>query len=133
MGAGPGRPPGGEAAVERVESGVDPAVQLGTLEAILTGRAFEQVSSRPRHAARIAPDGGSDAGQWVVTVSDEFVELMAGASDDQFAAAAPLWAETEEFWGAADPMELERTMRLLRDIAQKAREQRGHLYCWMSL
>jgi hypothetical protein len=132
-GAGPGHPPEGQPPKEHVEGGIDPAVQLGTLEAILTGRPYEQVSSRPRHADLIAPNEESDTEQWVVTVSDDFVTLMADASDDQFAAAAPPWSQTEEFWGAADPIELEQIMRGLREIAQRAREQRRHLYCWMSL
>ncbi|MEU8340430.1 hypothetical protein [Actinomadura meyerae] len=68
-----------------------------------------------------------------MTVPDDFVTLMADASDDQFAAAAPPRSQTEEFWGAAEPVELEQIMRGLREIAQRAREQGRHLYCWMSL
>ncbi|NDU75809.1 hypothetical protein GWI34_24745 [Actinomadura sp. DSM 109109] len=132
-GAGPGHPPEGRPAKEHVEGGIDPAVQLGTLEAILAERPYEEVIDRPRHANLIAPDEESDTEQWVVTVSDDFVTLMADASDDQFAAAAGPWSETEEFRGAADPHDLEQIMRGLREIARRAREQRGHMYCWMSL
>ncbi|TLP62487.1 hypothetical protein [Microbispora triticiradicis] len=130
--AGPTCPPPGTEPKDSAElKNIDPHVMMGTLEALLTGNRYEDITARPRHAAtlRFSDDGG----QGVLTVTDEFTSALAAANDDQIRALAHPWSQTEEFWGLADPAELTELLQDLRDLAVRATQHQHHLYCWTSL
>lgn len=125
------RPPGVEPKDSAELKNIDPHVMMGTLEALLTGGRYEDITARPRHSAplRFSEDGG----QGVMTVTDEFTSALAATTDDRIRAVAQPWSETEEFWGHADPADLAELLHDLRDLAVRATRHRHHLYCWMSL
>ncbi|HEX9536663.1 MAG TPA: hypothetical protein VGA04_00645 [Streptosporangiaceae bacterium] len=84
----------------------DPLVQLGTLEALLTGRDYGQIVAGQRAGTVLAErDGGQ---RLVVAMTDELQRPLARSADAELplAAAAVPWAQTEEFWGQADPQVL---------------------------
>jgi hypothetical protein len=69
--------------------GIDPLVQLGTLEALLTGRDYELIVAGPRagHALAIR-NGGARV---VVTLTVELQAALAEADDKQLESAALPW------------------------------------------
>jgi hypothetical protein len=111
--------------------GIDPAVQMGTLEALLTGEQYDVVASRPRAGRLIAGDG--QEGPWVVTLSDELQAAMAVASREQIVAVAGPWRETEEFHGQGDPETLALFLLEFADLARQANRRGERLYCWICL
>ncbi|MBP2702934.1 hypothetical protein JOL79_03850 [Microbispora sp. RL4-1S] len=130
--AGPICPPSGTEPKDSVEvKNIDPHVMMGTLEALLTGNRYEDITERPRHAATLR--FGDDGGDGLFTITGEFTSALVSADDDRIHAVAHAWSETEEFWGHADPAELAELLRDLRDLAVRATQQRHQLYCWMSL
>ncbi|BCJ48178.1 hypothetical protein GCM10010168_25380 [Actinoplanes ianthinogenes] len=107
--------------------GIDPAVNLGTLEAILTGRSYEEVSAASRQCR---PVTGTDAEAFVVTVTDTLRDALAAGEPLQRAAGA--WAATEEMAGA-DPALLAGALEELAALARRALDRGHHLYCWWAL
>jgi hypothetical protein len=109
--------------------GIDPLVQLGTLEECLTGRSYDDVIEDPRSGKSIASADGGE--RLVLTITDSLAAALAGASDERLSEVAVPWSQTEEFWGEADPEEL---AEFLRDFAALARRAEGvgqRLYCWL--
>lgn len=111
--------------------GIDPAVNLATLEEILTGD----------DALAIIKDGGVDVvahgaieaeGPWVFTLRSTVLRALASLPQDQIDGVAQQWAATEELVGT--PPEVLAT--LLNDLCGlfKRAEQSGRsVYCWVSL
>ncbi|AXB42569.1 hypothetical protein [Amycolatopsis albispora] len=111
--------------------GVDPVVQLGTLEAQLTGRAYADIVADPRSGRDLASRGGGE--RLVLTVTDSLAAALAAAPDERLAEVAVPWSETEEFWGQGDPVALADFLRDFAALARRA-DQAGHrLYCWLSV
>jgi hypothetical protein len=109
--------------------GIDPLVQLGTLEALLTGREYEQIVAGQRAGHVLAAqDGGEHV---VVTLTDELQAALAGADDAQLASIAVPWSQTEEFFGQGDPQILTRLLHELAALALRARTKDERLYCWI--
>ncbi|GAB1822856.1 hypothetical protein [Herbidospora sp. RD11066] len=122
--------PSGVSPNDRVElKMIDPHVMMGSLESLLTGVPYEEISARPRHARLLRLH--DDESEAVVTISDEFTSALAAATDDELRAVAGPWSETEEFWGHADPAELTGILMELRDLAVRTLEGGRRLYCWM--
>ena len=116
------------AGLPTVESkGLDPAVNLGFLEAFLTGHTYEEVTALPRQGAAV-----SDTSQLpvIVAVTDTLRDALATATDEQIPTVAARWAETEELAGT-DPAGLADFIRRLADLARKADNQ--HLYCYWTI
>jgi hypothetical protein len=110
-------------------SGIDPVVQLGTLEELLTGRAYDLVMDDPRSGKLVALREEGEL--MVVALTDALVDALAAASAERLADVAVPWSQTEEFWDAGDPVELTQFLNELAGLARRAR-QRGHqLYCWV--
>lgn len=111
--------------------GIDPMVQLGTLEELLTGRPYEDIWSGPRSGLLIA-DGG-DGQRIVVAVTDELCAALADASDEQLAQVCVPWSQTEEFAGEADPEQLAEVLGSLAALAQRARAAEQRVFCRVSV
>ncbi|GAB4062124.1 hypothetical protein GCM10028777_00880 [Angustibacter speluncae] len=113
--------------------GIDPFVQLATLEAIMTGRAYEDVIQDERHGRAVAEDDEGVAA--VVTLTDSVRDALAAADEAELARVAPLWLRTEEF-AVRDDEDREFFTGLFADLAALARRAHAdelHLYCWMSV
>lgn len=116
--------------------GIDPTVQLGTLEELLTGRSYEEVADDPRQSAEIgpAPKAGGDAAEHgVVTLTDSLAAALADADRERLAEVAVPWSRTDEFWGDTDPELLTDFLVRFADLARRARDRGHRLYCWWSL
>jgi hypothetical protein len=109
--------------------GVDPVVQMRTLESLLTSEEYDVISERPRAGHQVA--GRDQAGPWVVALTDELQAALAVASREQIVAAATLW--DEEFQGTADPEAAADFVLELADLARQADQRGEHLYCWICL
>lgn len=127
--------PGGPAVggFDTVETkGIDPAVQIGTLEEILTGRSFTEVINDPRSAHEVGVGQEADE-HGVVTLTDTVAAALATVERGQLPRVAVEWSKTEEFWGVADPEALADFLAELADLAVRAGERGHRLYCWWSL
>ena len=109
--------------------GIDPLVQLGTLEAMLSGRDYEQIVASPRAGHMLANQDGGE--RLVVTLTDELQAALADAHDDHLTAVAVPWSQTEEFFGQGDPQMLAGLLHELAELARRARDKDEHLYCWV--
>ena len=83
---------------------IDPVVQLGTLEELLTGRSFDDVMDDPRSGHAVADRDGGE--RLVLTLTDALSAALASATDESLEQVAVPWSQTEEFWDAADPADL---------------------------
>jgi hypothetical protein len=106
--------------------GVDPEVLMGQLQSLLTGVAYD-IESSTSELVELREDGALV----VVRMSESWQSALAMANHPAIVAAAGPWSECEEFWGGADPEELE---YLVVDLVALAREAAGRgerVYCWI--
>jgi hypothetical protein len=113
------------------DTGIDPVVQGGTLEELLTGRAHEQIEEDPRWAQSLAVRDGGE--RLVLTLTDGLVDALAQASSERLAEVAVPWSETEEFWGAGDPSALTSQLIDLATLCRDARSRNDRVYCKVSV
>lgn len=111
--------------------GIEPAVQLATLEALLRGVEYEQVAADPRQCALLSEP--ADQSRWVVTLTDTLRDALADAVPDHLARTAATWSQTEEFRGHGEADLLGDFLIHFADLARTARGRGHHLYCWVSL
>ena len=107
--------------------GIDPVVQLGTLEELLTGRSFEDILDDPS-----AEDIATDGERLVLRLNDALPPALIAATNQRLAEVATPWAQTEEFGGGADPADLVEFLTGLRELAQRSASRGERLYCWVS-
>ena len=112
-------------------TGIDPVIQMGTLEALLTGEQYDVVAGRPRAGRVVA--GRAQGQAMVVTLTDGLQAALAAAPRDQIVAAAAPWSHDEEFGGLADPETLAGFLLELADLARQASLRGERLYCWICL
>jgi hypothetical protein len=112
-------------------NGIDPAVQLATLESLLTGVAAEDVMAGPRAAMVLAQKRNEDV--LVVTLTDELQQGLISARPSTLESVAERWSDTEEFWGSGDPEELDEFLDDFAELARRAADRNERLYCWISL
>ncbi|MFK3676973.1 hypothetical protein ACI2IP_04545 [Microbacterium sp. NPDC090218] len=124
---GPGTPDSGYDAVAL--KGIDPIVQLGTLEALLTETPYDDVVDDPRSGAMLA--ASEDYDQLVVTLTAALVSALAAADDEALAKVAVPWSQTDEFGGAASPEELTPVLKDLAALARRAESSGALVYCWV--
>lgn len=111
--------------------GIDPLVQMGTLEELLTGRSYDEIVDDPRSGKDLASRDGGE--RLVLTLTDTLASALVAASDERLAEVAVPWSQTEEFWGQADPTDLTEFLREFAALARRA-EGAGHrVYCWLSV
>ncbi|MGY3568080.1 hypothetical protein [Sinomonas sp. RB5] len=118
-------PLSGSPAVE--DAGFDPVLQCGTLEAILTGRAYEEIEASPGWGRLVAEHDGGE--RYVVALTDELTSALALSTADGRRTAARQWAQTEAFFGEADPEVLASRLDELSELARAARRSGDRLYC----
>jgi hypothetical protein len=111
--------------------GIDPVIQMRTLEALLTGDQYDVIAGRPRAGHLVA--GDDQEGPWVVTLTDELQAALAAAPRDRIVAAATPWSEDEEFHGRGDPEILADFLLELADLARQADQRGERMYCWICL
>lgn len=109
--------------------GIEPMAQLGTLEALLTGVAYETIAAGPRAAKMVAHVDEV----YVVTITDELQAVLTSYDEDRLEEVAIPWAQTEEFRGVADPAVLAEFLGSFADLARFATERGERLYCWISV
>jgi hypothetical protein len=109
--------------------GIDPLVQLGTLEELLTGRPYDEVVEDPRAGQIVESRHGGE--RLVCTLTDSLTTALARASDEELHRVAQPWAQTEEFWGGADPGGLAEFLVELAGLARRAQANGRRLYCWV--
>lgn len=109
--------------------GIEPAVQLATLESLLRGIDYEQVAADPRQCALLTDPHSEE--RWVVTLTDTLRDALADA--DQLAHTAIAWSATEEFRGQGDADLLGDFLNRFATLARTARSRGQRLYCWISL
>ncbi len=109
------------------DTGIDPVVQAGTLENLLTGRAFDEILAANAGAQVAVRDGGQ---RLVMKVSDGLVDALSTATADSLANVAEPWSHTEEFWDAGNPEELAGFLSELAALARHARGEGQSVYCW---
>lgn len=130
---GPGAPlsdQGGESSFDTVHAtGIDPLVQLGALEALLTERAYEQIVAGPRAGRPLAAQ--DSGGSLVVTLTDELQAALADADDAVLASVAVPWAESDEFSGQGDAQSLSGLLQGLAELARRAQVKNERMYCWV--
>ena len=110
--------------------GIDPLVQLGTLEELLTGRPYDEAVADPRSG--VNPLASKDGGEVLVApLTDSLTSALANADGELLEQVARPWSETEEFWGAADPSDLGEFLKELAALASRAEATGQRLYCWV--
>jgi hypothetical protein len=113
------------------DTGIDPVVQGGTLEELLTRRPYEEIEQDSRSGHSLASRDGGE--RMVLTLTDGLIDALAQSSPDQLATAAGPWSQTEEFWGAGDPEQLAALLLELSALARDARARGDSVYCWVSV
>lgn len=124
---GPGAPDSGYDAVAL--KGIDPVVQLGALEALLTAAPYDDVIDDPRSGAMLA--ASEDFDQFVVTLTTALVSALAVADDETLARVAVPWSQTDEFGGTVPPEELTPVLKDLAALARRAELSGALVYCWV--
>ena len=110
--------------------GIDPVVQMGTLEELLTGRSYDdEIATDPRNGHTVAVRDGGE--RHVLTLTHSLATALAQASDERLAEVAVPWSQTEEFWGDADPDVLTDFLHSLAALARRAQATQQLLYCWV--
>ena len=110
--------------------GIDPVVNLGTLEPILTGVDHDVITAETNHGRLVAQR--DDEGPWVISVSAALQAALATAESDQLTRADIPWTKTEEFQRAA-PQSMLWVIEELADLARRATAKSERLYCWVCL
>ncbi|MFD9699969.1 hypothetical protein [Lentzea sp. NPDC059081] len=104
---------------------LDPAVVMGQLEGLLTGRSWDDVREDPQWAQGLAIE--HDGEVLVLAVTDGLRDALAAAGDlDEVAVR---WAGIEELDGF-EPAVLAETLRDLKALAVEAVKNGEQLYCW---
>ncbi|RVW09256.1 hypothetical protein EGT67_12950 [Prescottella agglutinans] len=104
--------------------GMEPTVALGRLEAVLTGRTYDEVASGPRRGSLVA--AGEDGDALIVTVADELRDALAGADAATVAAAARTWVFDEGYEPSEESAPF---LTALAELATGAVARGDRIYC----
>lgn len=117
--------------------GYEPTVLLATLEQLLTGRSFDEITADPRWGAATSPAAAEDENRGVVSLTDSLSDALAAVSDARLAEVAGRWSRTEELqqdgWEGVSVEEHLRFLRRLRELALQAATTGRLLYCYYEL
>ncbi|WP_045303332.1 hypothetical protein [Saccharothrix sp. ST-888] len=101
--------------------GADPYLQLGAVEAHLTGVPKEQVEAAPRFCELLSDP--QHEGHWLVSLTDSLRDALAVATSGRLQEVASVWTLTENRAGQ-DAGLVTDFLRRLADLARDAK-QRG--------
>jgi hypothetical protein len=99
------------------------ALEIGTLWAILEGKAWEVKKHMP-----VDVYFGEEGESWLYSFPDALTKLLASADEDALASASVQWAKTEEIDCA--PAELMPLLNDLRSLARHAVSNGKSVYLW---
>lgn len=109
---------------------VDPYLQMGSLESLLTGASYEEVITRERFSE---PLGSPEIeGKWLITLTDGLRDALTAATLERLAEITGAWARDEELEGKVDLADLASFLRTFAGAARSAHGQGHHLYCLIS-
>ena len=108
--------------------GIEPTVQMATLEAALTARPISRILDETIGLVIADRDQGEHV---VARLTGSLQTALAQATDDELASAADRWSETEEFQGRGDPAILRPLVGELAEMARNASQHGLRLYCWV--
>ncbi|MEV6212010.1 hypothetical protein [Kitasatospora sp. NPDC051914] len=112
-----------------VVKGVDPVVDLLTVEFVLTGRPASVIRSDPRYGRLVAEVGEGDVVS--VSLTETLRDALASADREFLEDLAGSLARSMRFPAPADAGHLADFLRQLAALAERAAD-RGHgLYCWI--
>jgi hypothetical protein len=109
---------------------VDPVINLGNLEALLTGVPYAEVVRLPRQGRPVSDVSSGDVEQIIIAVTDSLRDALATATPAALDEAGTRLAATEEQAGS-DPAGVTDFVRRLAGLA--ARADGWHLYCYLAL
>ena len=116
--------------------GYDPMVTMGTLEALLTERPYDEVTVDPRWGGAPSPEPAEED-RGVVSLTHTLRDALAAASDDLLLEVAGPWSRTEELrQEGGDDVEVADHVAFLRRLRELARSAVAHghgLYCYYEL
>jgi len=128
---GPSRPTDGQQRYEVIAlGGIEPVVLMGQLEGLLTGRSVREVLGDPGHSP-VAERGGGE--RLVIPIGERLEGALVSLDETRVPEIAASWAKAEEFWGRVGPTDLVTPLTQLVALAQRARAESQHVYCWMSV
>jgi len=104
--------------------GIEPTVALSRLEAVLTGRTYDEVAAGPRRGSLVA--AGEDGDALIVTVADELRDALAGADSATVAAAARTWVFDEGYEPSEESAPF---LTALAELATGAVARGDRIYC----
>src|SRR5262245_9333913 len=113
--------------------GIDPLVDLGELEALLTGTPYDEIAGRPQYGEPLAIDEHWDS-PLVVRVNDELQTALINATEDQLKAVVVPWSQPWFQLPFPGPIDLDVLAEFVRELAvlsRTARERGERLYCWI--
>jgi hypothetical protein len=109
--------------------GFEPAVMLRKLQSLLTGVRYDELPEA--EVALLAVEG--EDGPWIVQLSEELRDALAGAQPSRLPAVAEQWVRTEEFWEQPPAAEVLPFLGEVTALARRARQADERLYCWIFL
>lgn len=106
--------------------GIDPYVELGKGQSLLTGMPYDDVVKLPRFVHPLSDPEGEAL---LVTLTDELRDALATATPERFREIAEPWSRIEEFPPGVHPEDLVAFLTELAALAVPARAEGHHLYC----
>jgi hypothetical protein len=107
--------------------GFEPEVMMRTLQSLLTGVPYDELPE----GELLAMEGAD--GPWIVQLSEELRDALAGAQPSRLPAVAEQWVRTEEFWDQPPAAEVLPFLGEVTALARRARQAGERLYCWVCL
>ncbi|OLF12218.1 hypothetical protein BLA60_09515 [Actinophytocola xinjiangensis] len=109
--------------------GIDPIINVGTLESLLTGVDYDTVTTDPRWGKDLAML--DDGERLVISLTAGVQAALAGADEARLREVAGPWSHTEELEGWSDASDLAEVLLELATLAREATERGDQLYCWV--
>jgi hypothetical protein len=116
---------------------IDPVVQLGTLEELLTGRSFDDILAD--HLGEEPLASRKDGSRLVVALNEEIRNSLAAATPERLAEVVIPWSQTEEYTKGLNGEDEELVSMLAADLgelaalARRAHDRGDRLYCWIDM
>ena len=111
--------------------GIEPVVNLGMFEELLTGKSFHEQLADPSSRPLVANRNGGE--RLVLRIDDNLIRAIAGESPDRLEALAQPWSQIEEFGGMVRPEDVASFLVGLQALARQAVVAEHHIYCWISV